>query len=78
LSRASSLLSSRVAGDRANVRYFFWIFAAFNLLHGAGYFLFSGISGFDAWQEVIAGCRNQVTLRIGMTVFGAMMYLCAV
>ena len=32
---ASSLLASRVAGDRANVRYFFWIFSALNLLPGA-------------------------------------------
>jgi hypothetical protein len=71
---ASSLLSSRVAGHRANVRYFFWIFAAFNLLHAAGYFLFSGISGFGDWQEVIRGLPHPVALRIGMTVFGAVMY----
>jgi hypothetical protein len=75
---ASSLLASRVAGDRANVRYFFWIFAAFNLLHGAGYFLFSGISGFGDWNEVIRGLPHQVALRIGMTVFGAVMYFLAV
>jgi hypothetical protein len=75
---ANSLLASRVAGDRANVRYFFWIFAAFNLLHGAGYFLFSGISGFGDWQEVIRGLPHQVALRIGMTVFGAVMYFLAV
>jgi hypothetical protein len=75
---AGSLLASRVAGDRANVRYFFWIFAAFNLLHGAGYFLFSGISGFGDWNEVIRGLPHQVALRIGMTVFGAVMYFLAV
>src|SRR5690242_3060998 len=38
-----SLLISRAAGNHANLRYFFWILAAMNLLHGAGYFLFSGI-----------------------------------
>jgi hypothetical protein len=73
-----SLLASRVAGDRANVRYFFWIFAALNLLHGAGYFLFSGISGFGDWNEVIRGLPHQVALRIGMTVFGAVMYVLTV
>ena len=52
---ASSLLASRVAGRHANERYFFWIFAALNLLHGTGYFLFSGISGFGDWNEVIRG-----------------------
>jgi hypothetical protein len=75
---ANSLLASRVAGDRANARYFFWIFAAFNLLHGAGYFLFSGASGFGDWHEVIRGLPHQVALRIGMTVFGAVMYFLAV
>jgi hypothetical protein len=75
---ACFLLASRVAGDRANVRYFFWIFAALNLLHGTGYFLFSGISGFGDWNEVIRGLPNQAVLRIGMTVLGAVMYFFAV
>jgi hypothetical protein len=78
LAGASSLLAARVAGDRANVRYFFWIFAAFNLLHGTGYFLFSGISGFGDWNEVIRGLPHQGALRIGMIVFGAVMYFLAV
>jgi hypothetical protein len=75
---ASSLLASRVAGDRANVRYFFWIFAALNLLPGAGYFLFSGIFGFGDWNEVILGLPHQVALRTGMAVFGAVLYFFAV
>ena len=37
---AGSLLGSRIAGDRANIRYFLWILAGLNLLPGAGYFLF--------------------------------------
>src|ERR1700761_1569784 len=78
LAGASSLLAARVAGDRANVRYFFWIFAAFNLLHGTGYLLFSGISGFGDWNEVIRGLPHQGALRIGMTVFGAVLYFFAV
>jgi hypothetical protein len=72
---ASSLLASRLARNRANVRYFFWIFAALNLLHGAGYFLFSGISGFGDWNEVVRGLPHQVALRTGMTVLGATLYV---
>ena len=75
---ATSLLVSRLAGDRANLRYFFWIFAALNLLPGAGYFLFSAISGFGDWNEVIRGLSHQVVLRTGMAFFGAATYLLAV
>jgi hypothetical protein len=70
-----SLLASRKAGERANIRYFFWILAAFNLLSGAGYFLFSGIAGFGDWYEVIGGMPHQVALRTGMTVFGFGLYV---
>lgn len=73
-----SLLASRAAGGRANIRYFFWILAALNLLPGAGYFLFSGIFGFGDWNEVIAGLPHQAALRIGMTLFGAGLYVLVV
>ncbi len=73
-----SLLASRMAGNRANMRYFFWIFAALNLLTGAGYFLFSGVFGFGDWYEVIHGLPHQAALRIGMTVFGAGLYFLVV
>src|SRR5580698_3144072 len=72
---AGSLLISRGSGDRANVRYFFWILAALNLLPGAGYFLFSGILGVGDWNAVIDGLPHQVELRIGMSLFGAGLYL---
>ena len=73
-----SLLASRKAGDRANLRYFLWILAAFNLLNGAGYFLFSGIFGFGDWFELIRGLPYQAALRIGMTVFGTALYVAVV
>lgn len=73
-----SLLASRQAGDRANIRYFFWVFSALNLLPGAGYFLFSGISGIGDWSAVIAGLPHQVIWRIGLTIFGAGLYLLVV
>src|SRR5581483_5293266 len=49
----------------ANSRYFLWIFSAFNLLAGAGYFLFSGVLGLGDWADVIAGMPNQMIVRIG-------------
>jgi hypothetical protein len=75
---AASLLASGKAGDRANIRYFFWILAAHNLLPGAGYFMFSGIFGFGDWYEVIRGLPHEAALRIGMTVFGAGLYVLVV
>jgi hypothetical protein len=70
-----SLWASRKSGDRANIRYFLWVLAAFNLLSGAGYFMFSGIFAFGDWYEVIRGLPHQVALRVGMTLFGAGFYL---
>jgi hypothetical protein len=75
---AASLLISRRAADRANIRYFFWILSALNLLPGAGYFLFSGILGLGDWNELILGLPHQVALRIGMSVFGAGLYVMVV
>jgi len=72
----SLLISRRAVGP--NVRYFFWIFAALNLLPGAGYFLFSGIFGFGDWYEVIHGLPHQAALRSATTVFGAGLYLTVV
>lgn len=75
---AVSLLVSRNLGDRANPRYFCWIFAALNLLPGAGYFLFSGIIGIGDWSAVIEGLPHQAAWRIGMTIFGAGLYFLVV
>jgi len=73
-----ALMASRSAGNRSNLRYFCWIFAALNLLPGAGYFLFSGILGFGDWYEVIRGAPHQIPLRIIMTSFGAGLYVLVV
>ncbi len=70
-----SLISSRAAGRRSNLRYFLWILAALNLLPGAGYFLFSGILGVGDWSEVIRGAPHQIELRTGMTILGAGLYV---
>ncbi len=65
---------STLAGRRANIRYFLWLLGCFNLLDGAGYFLFSGITGFGDWQQVIAGLPHYLALRIAMSLFGAALY----
>ncbi len=70
-----ALLLARAAGKRANLRYFWWILAALNLLPGAGYFMFSGIFGFGDWQAVIDGWPNQAAWRVGMAVFGVALYV---
>jgi hypothetical protein len=71
----ASLLASRHAGNRANLRYFLWILGALNLLPGAGYFMLSGIFGVGDWNAFIEGLPHQVALRIAMTVFGAGLYV---
>jgi hypothetical protein len=72
---SGALFASHIAGKRANLRYFLWILAALNLLPGAGYFLFSGIFGFGDWFQVILGLPHQAILRVGMTIFGAALYV---
>jgi hypothetical protein len=72
---ASALLACRLAGKRANTRYFLWLLAALNLLPGAGYFLFSGVFGFGDWFQVILGLPHQMALRVGMVIFGAALYV---
>ena len=72
---AGALFACPVAGQRANLRYFLWILAALNLLPGAGYFMFSGIFGFGDWYQVILGLPHEAALRVGMTIFGAALYV---
>ncbi|HWE83803.1 MAG TPA: hypothetical protein VG267_02585 [Terracidiphilus sp.] len=67
--------AARAAGSRANLRYFLWILATLNLLHGAGYFLFSGALGLGDWAQVIAGLPHQGALRATMAATGAMLYV---
>jgi hypothetical protein len=71
----ASLIASRCAGNRANIRYFLWLLAALNLLPGTGYFMLSGIFGFGDWSEVIRGLPHQVALRTGMAFAGVVLYL---
>jgi hypothetical protein len=71
---AISLQLSKASGHRANLRYFLWIFAALNLLPGAGYFVFSGIMRVGDWQAVVADWPHPLAVHIGMSLFGAALY----
>ena len=72
---AVALTLAQIGGARPNFRYFMWILAAHNLFPGAGYFMFSGIFGFGDWYQVILGLPHQALWRIGMTLFGAILYV---
>ena len=73
-----AMLLSSLASRRTNLRYFLWLLGSFNLMDGAGYFLFSGILGLGDWQEVIRGLPHYVALRIIMSLFGALLYFLVV
>jgi hypothetical protein len=69
-----AMFAAHLSGHRTNLRYFLWLLGCFNLMDGAGYFLFSGVLGLGDWQEVIAGLPHYIALRIVMSLFGAVLY----
>ena len=75
---AIAMYASTLATRRTNLRYFLWLLGSFNLMDGAGYFLFSGILGLGDWQEIIRGLPHYVALRIAMSLFGAALYFLVV
>ncbi len=72
---AIALLASCRAGTRENLRYFLWLLAAFNLLPGTGYFLYSGIFGVGDWYAIIRGLPHPFALRFALTILGAALYV---
>jgi hypothetical protein len=72
---AIALLLSQRSGHRSNRRYFLWIFAALNLLPGAGYFMYSGIMSVGEWQAVIANLPHQLAAHIALSIFGVLLYV---
>jgi len=70
-----SLAASRIARDRANLRYFLWVLAALNLLPAAGYFMLSGIFAFGDLYELIRGAAHESIMRGVMTLVGAGLYV---
>ena len=74
LAGALAMYCSTLTTRRPNLRYFLWLLGSFNLMEGAGYFLFSGIIGVGDWEAVINGLPHYLALRIAMTIFGAALY----
>lgn len=56
------------------VRYFLLLCCAFNLFTGTGYFLFSGVTNFGDWAQVIAGKYPHGLWRVLLVVVGAVSY----
>lgn len=56
-------------------RYFLWLLMSFNLLMGAGYFLFSGVGGLGDWAAVIAGQQPAWLWRTLLAVGGGVLYV---
>jgi hypothetical protein len=64
--------------SRERWRYFLWLFMTINFLQAAGYFLFSGVSNFGDWAEVIHGLQPAWLWRAALAVFGMAAYMCVV
>jgi len=64
----------------ASVRWRFFLLTsfAFNLFEGTGYFLFSGVTNFDDWAQVIAGLHAHWLWRALLVIVGMASYLGAV
>jgi hypothetical protein len=55
-------------------RWALWLFAAFNLMEGTGYFMFSGVFGIGDWQAVIDGIPGYWVVRVLMALVGVVSY----
>jgi hypothetical protein len=60
------------------LRYFLWLSMTINLLQGAGYFLYSGVSGIGDWAAFINGLEPGWVWQLGLIVTGAVGYLLVV
>jgi hypothetical protein len=61
---------------RSVLRFFLWLVLTISLLDWAGYFLFSGVSGFGDWggDGVFKDVEPQWLWRIGLTLVGGLAY----
>jgi hypothetical protein len=59
---------------RPAARYFLVVAMAGNLFTGTGYFLFSGVTNFGDWKQVIAGLHPYWLWRVALIVLGASSY----
>ena len=58
-------------------RYFLVLTMAANLFDGTGYFLFSGVTNFGDWAEVIKGWQPHWVWQLGLVVVGMVSYYTA-
>lgn len=57
------------------IRYGLWLFAAVNIMHGTGYFLFSGVGNVGDWADVINGAEPVWVWRGVLAALGFASYL---
>jgi hypothetical protein len=68
------LLLQRPQRYRPATRYFLVLAMAGNLFAGTGYFLFSGVSNFGDWAQVIRGLQPHWIWQLGLVVLGVISY----
>jgi len=68
------------AGRNASpaLRFFLLIAMSFNLLSGAGYFFYSGVTNFGDWAMVVQGLSPHWLWRTGLVVLGVTSYYGAI
>lgn len=64
----------RTPASQPTLRFFLWLFMLTNLLSGAGYWMVSGVANFGDWANVILGWQPHVAWRIGMALFGTLVF----
>lgn len=72
------LLLRKPRSYRPATRYFFILAMAGNLFTGAGYFLFSGVTNFGDWAEVIQGLHPHWLWQFGLVALGVPAYAVSV
>lgn len=72
---AAFWLLSHTVRRATSLRYFLWLSMTINLFGAGGYFLFSGITNFGDWADVILGQQPLWLWRAGLTALGVVSYL---
>jgi hypothetical protein len=59
-------------------RFFFWLMIVFNLLDGAGYFLYSGLLNIGDWSHFVHDWHPAWAFRVGLSLLGFFAYWASV
>jgi hypothetical protein len=62
------------AAASVHARYFAWLLGTVNLLHAAGYLLFSGVGNIGDWAAIVRGLQPAWVWRTTMAVLGGTAY----